>query len=182
MDLDVAPGDLEVVRELVNTLEVETESDALSSPRALVAWLRAHGLLHGGSASRRDLEDARALREAIRRLLLENNGLGVRKETARRLDRAAAQAGLTLRFDPSGTPHLEPAAKGVPGALGRIVAIVAAAMADGTWSRLQACRAEDCRWAFYDRARNHSRHWCSMEVCGNRTKARAYRARRAAGC
>jgi predicted RNA-binding Zn ribbon-like protein len=53
-------------------------------------------------------------------------------------------------------------------------------MADGTWSRLKACRAADCRWAFYDRARNHSRHWCSMEVCGNRTKARAYRARHGA--
>ncbi|MGH3007295.1 MAG: CGNR zinc finger domain-containing protein, partial [Gaiellaceae bacterium] len=46
--------------------------------------------------------------------------------------------------------------------------------------RLKACRAEDCRWAFYDRARNRSRHWCSMAVCGNRTKARTFRRRHAA--
>jgi predicted RNA-binding Zn ribbon-like protein len=180
MDLEAAPGELEIVRELVNTLEVETETDALSSPRALAAWLRAHGLLQGGTASREDLEAARALREAIRALLLENNGLGVRRGAASTLDRVAAQADVVLRFDSSGAPLLEPAANGVPGALGRILAIVAAAMAGGTWSRLKACRADDCRWAFYDRARNHSRQWCSMEVCGNRTKARAYRARRAA--
>ncbi|HWB56685.1 MAG TPA: CGNR zinc finger domain-containing protein [Gaiellaceae bacterium] len=180
MDPEAAPGDLEVVRAFVNTFDVETERDALSSPRALDAWLRTHGLLRRGAASRRDLEVARTLREAIRALLLENNGSSVRKEAARTIDRAAAQAVLTLRFDPSGAPRLEPAAKGLPGALGGILAIVAKAMADGTWSRLKACRAADCRWAFYDRARNHSRHWCSMEVCGNRTKARAYRARHGA--
>jgi predicted RNA-binding Zn ribbon-like protein len=39
------------------------------------------------------------------------------------------------------------------------------------------CAAEDCRWAFYDRSRNRSRTWCSMEECGNRAKARSYRAR-----
>jgi predicted RNA-binding Zn ribbon-like protein len=180
MDAEAAPGDVEIVREFVNTLEIETETDALSSPRALAAWLRAHGVLQGSTASREDLEAARALREAIRALLLENNGVGLRKDAALTLDRAAAQASITLRFDPSGGPRLEPAATGVPGALGRILAIVAAAMADETWPRLKACRADDCRWAFYDRARNHSRQWCSMEVCGNRTKARAYRARRAA--
>ncbi|HEY7562899.1 MAG TPA: CGNR zinc finger domain-containing protein [Gaiellaceae bacterium] len=179
MDPEAAPGNLELVRDFVNTLEVESETDALSSPQALAAWLRAHRLLRGGTASREDLEAARALREAIRALLLENNGIGLRRDAARTLDRAAAQAGVTLRFDLSGAPRLEPAAAGVPGALGRILAIVATAMADGAWSRLKACRADDCRWAFYDRARNHSRHWCSMEVCGNRTKARAYRARRA---
>ena len=85
-----------------------------------------------------------------------------------------------MRFGASGTARLQPTAAGVDGALGRLLGIVAAAMADGTWSRLKACRANDCRWAFYDRARNRSRHWCSMAVCGNRTKARAYRARHAA--
>jgi predicted RNA-binding Zn ribbon-like protein len=50
-------------------------------------------------------------------------------------------------------------------------------MADGTWSRLKACRADDCLWAFYDGSRNHSAAWCSMASCGNRAKARAYRSR-----
>jgi predicted RNA-binding Zn ribbon-like protein len=51
------------------------------------------------------------------------------------------------------------------------------AQADGTWPRLKACPADACGWAFYDRSRNHSRTWCDMSVCGNRAKARSYRAR-----
>lgn len=43
-----------------------------------------------------------------------------------------------------------------------------------------ACPADSCGWAFYDHARNRSRRWCSMAVCGNRTKARSYRRRHAA--
>ena len=50
----------------------------------------------------------------------------------------------------------------------------------GKLRRVKLCGGEDCRWAFYDESRNGSRQWCSMEVCGNRQKARTYRARREA--
>jgi predicted RNA-binding Zn ribbon-like protein len=131
------------------------------------------------AASAADVRDAALLREAFRSLLLENNGGGVHGEVVAVLDRAAARGRLALRFDPS-EARLEASAPGVAGELGRLVAIAAAAMANGTWSRLKACRAGDCHWAFYDRARNRSRQWCSMAVCGNRTKARSYRRRHAA--
>ena len=161
---DQAPGELEIVRTFVNTLDVGSGADQLLTGEALQVWLDEHDLLRGARVSPADVDAARRLREAIRGLLLENNGMNVRTESAQRLGRA----------------RLEPAADGVTGALGRLVAIVAASMADGTWSRLKACRADRCGWAFYDRARNHSRQWCSMAVCGNRTKARAYRRRHAA--
>jgi predicted RNA-binding Zn ribbon-like protein len=74
---------------------------------------------------------------------------------------------------------LQARAAGAAGALGRIVAFVVDAIADGTWSRLKACLNDECQWAFYDSARNRSAKWCSMAVCGNRMKARAFRARRA---
>lgn len=172
-----APGDLELVREFVNTLDVETGAEELADPDALAVWLRGRNLLRGGAATRAELAEARRLREALRVLLLANNGVSMRKEAAAALNRAARRAGLGVRFQAGGTASLEPTAAGVDRALGRLLAIVAAAMADGTWSRLKACRADDCRWAFYDRARNRSRAWCSMAVCGNRTKARAYRRR-----
>jgi predicted RNA-binding Zn ribbon-like protein len=175
-----APDDLEHVRAFVNTRNIENGTDELSSPPALRAWLADRGLMEGGRVFRADVDSARRLREAIRALLLENNGVTVRKEAAVALNRAADDAAFRLRFDPSGGVRLEPDAAGVAGALGRLLAIVSAAMADGTWSRLKACRADDCRWAFYDHARNHSRQWCSMAVCGNRTKARTYRRRHAA--
>lgn len=179
MTTQAAPGELERVRDFVNTLDVETGDDALSSPDALGAWLESRGLGPARGTSRADLVAARRLREAIRALLLENNGLSVRKEAALTLNRTAARAHVGLRFDSGGEVRLEPAARGVDAALGRLLAIAASAMADGTWTRLKACRADDCHWAFYDHARNHSRHWCSMAVCGNRTKARTYRRRHA---
>jgi len=175
-----APGDLELVRRFVNTLDIEDRVDELADPAALGRWLRAHGLLRGGSRPGvAEVVAARRLREAIRTLLLENNGVSVRKEAAVVLSRTAQRVGLAPVFDPDGHARLAPAASGVDGALGQVLAVVAEAMADGTWTRLKACRAEDCRWAFYDHARNRSRHWCSMAVCGNRTKARTYRRRHA---
>lgn len=180
MKRQAAPGHLELVRTFVNTLDVEEGVDELASPRALGSWLLERGLLRGGVPTRADLVQARRVREALRALMLANNGVSVRKEAALTLSRAARRAGLAVRFEPSGTTRAEPSAGGVDGALGRILAVVSGAMADGSWSRLKACRAADCRWAFYDHARNHSRHWCSMAVCGNRTKARAYRRRHAA--
>jgi predicted RNA-binding Zn ribbon-like protein len=180
MQTQEAPGPLELVRGFVNTLDIEGGIDELSSPRALAAWLRGRGLLREGTATRPDVARARKVREALRALLAANNGVSVRKEAALELSRAARRADMRLRFEPDGSARLEPAARGVDGALGRLLAIVAAAVAEGTWSRLKACRAPGCRWAFYDHARNRSRHWCSMAVCGNRTKARAYRRRRAA--
>jgi len=41
-------------------------------------------------------------------------------------------------------------------------------------ARLGQCSGEDCTWLFVDRSRNHSRRWCDMAVCGNRSKARRY--------
>jgi predicted RNA-binding Zn ribbon-like protein len=74
-----------------------------------------------------------------------------------------------------------PAGVGVVAALTRILLIVAAADAAGTWSRLKACSASDCRWVFYDRSPTRSGCWCSMRICGSRSKSRAYRRRAAAG-
>jgi len=44
-------------------------------------------------------------------------------------------------------------------------------------SLVRECAVEHCRWLFVDRSRNHSRRWCDMKICGNRTKARKFYAR-----
>ena len=94
-----------------------------------------------------------------------------------RLDRAAGRAGMRASFA-SGAPELVPGAAGVDGALARLLAIVAASAEQGTWERLKACPRDCCLWAFYDKSKNHSKRWCSMESCGNVEKARAFRQRR----
>jgi predicted RNA-binding Zn ribbon-like protein len=172
---------LELVRRFVNTLDVESGRDELATPEALAAWLAANGLggarLRAGPAG---LRRAAELREALRGRLCANNGAPSDERDAAALDRQARRSDVVLGFGPGGA-ELRARAGGVDAALGRILVAVAACEADGSWQRLKACRAETCAWAFVDRSRNGSRHWCSMEVCGNREKARAFRARRAAG-
>jgi hypothetical protein len=88
------------------------------------------------------------------------------------------EAQLGVRFE-GGRPVLAPEDDGARGALGRIVAAVAELAPTDDWKRLKTCRDENCRVAFYDKSRNRSRAWCSMEVCGNREKARSFRHRHA---
>jgi predicted RNA-binding Zn ribbon-like protein len=42
--------------------------------------------------------------------------------------------------------------------------------------RLRACGDPQCRWLFLDTSKNHTRRWCDMAVCGNRMKARRFKA------
>lgn len=173
-------ADLELVQDFVNSADFEEERDDLLDARGLVRWLAAHRLAGARArASEREAADARAVREALRELLRANNGIDVDEAAAAAtLDAAARRAALTVRFD-TGVVRLVPGTRGVQGALGSVLAAAAEAMADGSWQRLKACRADDCRWAFVDQARNHSRQWCDMRVCGNRQKARVFRARHA---
>jgi predicted RNA-binding Zn ribbon-like protein len=42
-------------------------------------------------------------------------------------------------------------------------------------SRVRECPGEDgCGWLFLDTSKNGGRRWCSMQVCGNRAKARRH--------
>ena len=165
-----APGRLALVQRFANTVDREHGREALHSPQALRTLLLDLGLLDPGAAvGARELEAAHDLRDRIQALALANNGVQTD---------AQLEAELVVRIDDE-RASLAAARHDVPGAFAELVGIVYTAMADGTWSRLKACRAHSCHWLFYDRSRNHSAVWCSMAVCGNRTKTRAYRARRA---
>lgn len=179
MAAEPVPVELELVRSFVNTLDAAAGVDGLATPAGLSAWLVAVGLDAGAQApSVAELRRATVLREALRAHLLANNGQPLADEAAQAVGQQARRSGVVVAFG-DGAARVVPAADGIDGALGRILAAVATAMLDGTWVRLKACPARDCGWAFVDRSRNSSRHWCAMGVCGNREKVRAYRARRA---
>lgn len=42
------------------------------------------------------------------------------------------------------------------------------------------CGNPECRWLFLDTSKNHTRRWCDMKICGNRMKARRFKAQRRA--
>lgn len=177
---NAAPGDLELVRAFVNTYEVDDDRDALSSPEGLGRWLGERGLLDPGYApDDEDVTRAARVREALRQVLLANNGEDFDARAVDVLNEAGRRAGLVVTFDGDTNTRLEPAAAGVDRAVGRLLAIVNDSQREGTWGRLKACRNDTCQWAFYDHSRNRSGTWCTMAVCGNRMKARKYRARHA---
>ncbi len=160
-----APGSLRIVQEFLNTADREHGREWLDSPATLRRWLRERGL----GAVRVESEDvtrARALRESLREFIG-----GTDTRASARLNRIAREAGISLRFYASGA-ELVAGAPGVPGALGRILLTVFEAMAEGSWPRLKTC--PNCHWSFYDYSRNRSARWCSMTLCGNRSKTRAY--------
>lgn len=45
---------------------------------------------------------------------------------------------------------------------------------------VRACGDPACRWLFIDTSKNHTRRWCDMKICGNRMKARRFKAQREA--
>jgi predicted RNA-binding Zn ribbon-like protein len=173
-----APAELELVRAFVNTLDVEEGTDALETGAAAESWLEAHALATGERAlPGSELERLVAVREALRELLLANNlSEPPPAQALAVLNEQSAEAAIALRFDADGAALVTRCA-GVDAVIARLLAIVHAAMADGTWRRLKACPAEDCRWAFYDHSRNRSGTWCEMGECGNRAKARRFRER-----
>ena len=173
-----APGRLRLVQEFVNTVDFEHGREVLADPQRLERRFQELGL-EPGPLDADDLARAIALREALRRLALANNGLALEPSAAVTIERAARNAKLTVRLV-DGAAELVPKAGGIAGALGTIVAAVYDAMRDGSWPRLKACRRDVCHWIFWDQSRNRSGTWCHMTVCGNRAKTRAYRRRRAA--
>jgi len=152
-----APEPLRQVQLLVNSQDLEHEVDWLDD------WLAERRL---------ESERPRAaeLRTALRALMLANNGFPLERSAADTFNVAAAR--VPLRLDGDGVLRVTDDGD----ALDQVVAIALTAMLDGTWSRLKACR--NCRWAFYDYSPPRKATWCSMQLCGNRAKTRAYRSRR----
>src|SRR5712691_24443 len=178
-----APHELDLIIDFVNTRDLEKGTDALSTPQALAAWLtkRRLGTARTLVLDVGDHRHAIKLREALRSLMLANNGGPRAPRAGRDLERTARGGELGIHFADDGSASLAPGAGGFAGALARLLIPVADALGDGSWQRVKACRAPDCHWAFYDRSRNRSGVWCEMAVCGNRTKVRAYRKRVPAG-
>lgn len=140
--------DVDLVLEFLNTVSHETHTDVLDDPTAWHRWLAAHALTEGTG-------DVRVVRDALRAAVGDS------------VAPVAVSASVTIDLPVSGTPRLT-----APDVVGAVLAAATRLVVRGTWARVKICPARDCRWAFYDRSRNHSRTWCAMQVCGNREKAR----------
>jgi predicted RNA-binding Zn ribbon-like protein len=162
-----APGRLELLQRFINTHnhDFPADWDRIGTPEKARAWLGDKGLIAGGEAvSDADAARLRELREAIRALLVT--------PSPDRFRALSTGAELIVAVDAEGRTALESAHGGVDGAVATLLGILHEAQVSGDWSRMKACR--QCEYAFYDRSKNRSAAWCSMSICGNRTKNRAY--------
>jgi hypothetical protein len=171
---------LVLVEQFLNTLDERTFSrngtvhvwtDELTSADALAGWLAARGLAGPGQGlDPDDLAAARSLRTALRSALSDHSD---------REPMTQALAGFPLTLVPEESGRLRLSAGSGAHGLDVLVEAVAVGVATGSWSRVKLCASPDCHWAFYDTSRSGRGRWCSMEVCGNRHKTRAYRERHA---
>lgn len=179
-DTREAPQPLALIQAVVNTRYGQKRPDDWKSPEQLHGWLLEHQLLQQDVAmTQGDLRRMIDLREALRSLLLYNNGGEIAGEQLVTLNHLARHALFSVHFRPDGQAELVPGSEGLDGIIAHLLSIVFTAMQKGTWARLKVCRNERCSKAFYDSSKNGSSIWCSMALCGSRTKARTYRRRRA---
>lgn len=182
---------IDLVPAFVNTRRfserVPTDRDLLAEPADLDRWWRdcAGAALPtaGRAGTDRDLALARDLREGLRAQLARHNDAAIDADVAALARFEDAARRLPLRVLATGPSDSAVLAAADDTAADPLVAVLAAAVRarmDGTWSRLKICRDPHCREAYRDTSRNRSRTWCSMEVCGARSKQRAFVDRRRA--
>ena len=173
-----APGRLGYVQAFLNSFwDLDGDGQEVwSSPGAYGAWLDDRGF--GWHATAADLDRALELREALRAVCLANHDGGGAPEAIATLDEigraVAPMGGLTPNLA-KGT--IEATRTGPQAACALVLGLFLIARVDGTFARLKACPHERCGWVFYDASRNRSSQWCSMRICGNRTKGEAFRRR-----
>jgi len=178
-----APDDLELVRGFLSLHDHEQGNPDGMPPslESLRWWLGARNLLPPEEHVRdQDLAWALRVRDALTAKVRESMGEPRDEDATALLNRAAEETGVRVCFGCAEGDAIHVEAAGVRGAIGRILGTAFLAELDGRWQRLRICHDEGCSTVFFDRSKNKSGKWCSMDTCGNRAKVRAFRARQAA--
>jgi predicted RNA-binding Zn ribbon-like protein len=178
-----APEPLRRVQRLINTVDREADPDRLASPGVAGPWLVANGLLApDATPTDDDLRVVVGVREGLRALVLQNtDGQVPEPALLASLHQITKSEPARAVVTEEGAVRLEPTGDTLRARLLALLLVVSDAQRDGTWEHLKACANDDCRWAFYDRSRNHGGTWCDMTTCGNKLKNRDFRARQRVG-
>ena len=134
-----------------------------------------------GADQKKTLNTARSLREALAGVLYAKlDGKKPADAHLAQLDRMfkSAHASMTLRWAGDGARWEWPtAAAGLDLLLVRLARSAESLLTLEDLALMRACAKPDCRWLFLDTSKNHTRRWCDMKLCGNRMKARRFRAK-----
>ncbi len=183
---------LDFLNTLDNRGDPWREEELLATYADLLSFLRQSGALpHSiirklAALSVRDPDEAnetllrtRQLREALQRIFMAT----IRKRAPNPSDVDEVNAMWTrvsqyLLLQP-GTGGFywqwdDEAGIGLDRALCPILRAATALLTSDDLVRVRACESEECQWLFLDTSRNHSRRWCEMRICGNRSKVRRF--------
>ncbi len=151
--------------------------ERLSLIQDLETWIKAAGLQCRGAGSQHELENTiLQFRASLRRVVLS----AVQNASPRMVDVALLNAAAQL---PGNQAPLElshggfAVASSSPLAYGLALSAIAMLTDHREISRVKMCPGGGCGWMFLDESANGRRQWCSMEMCGNREKARRHYAR-----
>ena len=151
----------------------------LRQPDDLTAWLQAAGVAATG-ADAGTFADALMLRESIDALVLAT------VSGAPPAEQPLSQVNDWLSLVPGPSPVLRraghlvtfaasPRDPDVRAALASIALDAAQLIGGDQRDRLRICPGPRCGGRFLDRSAGGRRRWCSMAVCGNRSKASSHR-------
>ncbi|AKJ09090.1 4-hydroxybenzoyl-CoA reductase [Streptomyces incarnatus] len=154
-----------------------TPVERIPDPAALARWITEAGLAAEDGpvpVAVRDLAEARALREAVYRVL-----------RAAMAGREPDEADVALVNEVAARPDLAPQL-GAPrwtarhparAALATVARDAVLLVGGPLLERVKECGNPDCSLLFLDDSQARRRRWCSMERCGNLAKVAGYRSR-----
>ncbi|QRP43328.1 CGNR zinc finger domain-containing protein [Amycolatopsis sp. FDAARGOS 1241] len=177
-ELEVSPGGLGFVHDLLNTLSAgkPRETDLLAEVADAQRWLDA-ALDRWAEATERPAERVELTADDVEHLRDLRDELQAATGHAAEDAGALPSAPVLLQPGPDGWLRPEPRGTGWRRVASIVLIEVLEAQRADRWRRLKTCRNNRCAVAFYDRSRNNSGVWHNVQVCGNAVNLRAYRAR-----
>lgn len=187
---------LDFVNTVAGHRAVEAQ-DRLESYDDLLAWGRAGGLIDDATAralaskaqadpaaAGRVVEEAKRLRESLHGVLSAlDAGRAPDAEQMRTVNAAIGAAMAHAEVGPAEQGFAwrwSGAEDALDAPLWPVARAAGELLASGGYRRMKECASDTCGWLFLDLSKNRSRRWCDMRGCGNRSKVRRHRSRRAA--
>ena len=162
-------------------------TDLLSSFQDLVAWLVQAGLLaeaqarqivrQGGSQGSDTLRQAKSFRATMRDMVTRLADDGVPQTAVAAVNQLLHhRVGYPQisRRDDNFERKYEMESEKVNQVLGLLAEAASDLVCGCDLSLVKKCQNPACVLYFYDTTKNHARHWCSMNLCGNRSKVAAH--------
>lgn len=164
--------------------------DFLASSKDVLQWLRQSGLVESHTFPKHAPASLLPLAHTLRELI---HTLIEHRKASRWTDHWADLAAFNCFLEEAASyprliwehrkqPTLERVSerKTAKQLLAPLAESAADLLVHGDFDLIRKCEDPGCVLWFYDRTKSHRRRWCSMAVCGNRNKVKAFRKRQQA--